>query len=73
MISMEGLCKMKKAERKTRLVEILSRGLVRCVNNSPKSRYISDLRANKHSLKVSYMLDSSEVQSVDGRHENPKY
>jgi hypothetical protein len=60
-------------EQKTRLVSILTRGLIRCVDSAIKSSNIADIGMNKVSQTVHYSVDNSAPQSVYADHENPKH
>lgn len=55
-----------------RIVEILSKGLSRCVDVNYKSRNISNLSKNKSSENVAYQLDILRYKSVTTTHEKRK-
>ncbi len=55
-----------------RIVEILSKGLSRCVDVNYKSRNISNLSENKSSENVAYQLDILRDKSVTTAHEKRK-
>ena len=55
-----------------RIVEILSKGLSRCVDVNYKSRNISNLSKNKSSENVAYQLDILRDKSVTTTHEKRK-
>ena len=55
-----------------RIVEILTKGLSRCVDMEYKSRDISNLIENKSSENVAYQLDILRDKSVTTAHEKRK-
>lgn len=61
-----------KTEHRKRVVEILSKGLSRCVDVNYKSRNISNLSKNKSSENVAYQLDILRDKSVTTAHEKRK-
>lgn len=67
---MEEVLKNISKESRSRLVAILLKGLIRCVNDKYKSSNIADSKANKDSQNVAYELGSFEDKSVDVDHEN---
>ena len=65
--------KLLKSERRKCIVEILAKGLSRCVDRLDKSSYISELEENKDSLNVAYEVDIPQDKSVSKTHENEKH
>ena len=65
-------CRNLRSERRKRIVDILVKGLSRCVGNNYKSRTISKLTENKNSRFVAYELDITKDKSVSTSHENQK-
>lgn len=65
--------KLLKSERKKRIVEILSKGLSRCVDRLDKSSDISDMEKNINSQSVAYEVDIPQDKSVSKAHENEKH
>lgn len=61
-----------RSEHRKRIVDILVKGLSRCVDNDYKSRTISNLTKNKDSRFVAYELDIPKDKSVSTSHENQK-
>lgn len=59
-----------KTDRRKRIVEILAKGLSRCVDSVDKSRDISDMEQNKVSRTVAYEVDIPQNKSVCEGHEN---
>lgn len=59
-----------KTARRKRIVEILAKGLSRCVDSVDKSRDISDMGENKVSRTVAYEVDIPQNKSVSKVHEN---
>jgi hypothetical protein len=54
-------------------MEILSKGLSRCVDRLDKSSDISELEENKDSQNVAYEVDIPKDKSVSEDHENEKH
>ena len=59
-------------KNRKRIVEILTKGLSRCVDMKYKSRNISNLAENKTSENVAYQLDILRDKSVITAHEKRK-
>lgn len=62
--------KLLKSEHRKGIVEILAKGLSRCVDRLNKSSDISELEENKDSLNVSKELGLPKDKSVSDVHEN---
>lgn len=62
--------KLLKSERRKRIVEILAKGLSRCVDRLDKSSDISELEECKDSRNVAYKVDIPRDRSVSKAHEN---
>jgi hypothetical protein len=62
-----------KAERRKRIVEILAKGLSRCVDSADKSTNISGIEGSKISRTVAYEVDIHQDKSVSESHENERH
>lgn len=62
--------KVLEPDRRKRIIDILAKGLSRCVDRLDKSSDISELEECKDSRNVAYKVDIPRDRSVSKAHEN---